>query len=167
MLIQQKTGNINSNVTNDKTIDWLALEWYETGKRILHKKTNAGKEVVLKFLKENPELREGDILSQDENSVIVVTIKPCEAIVIRARDNFEVASVCYEIGNKHLPLFYDENELLVPYEAPLFKLLKASGYEVNKENRKLISPLKTTVAAHGNSSLFNKILQLTSSSPDE
>lgn len=162
MLIKQKIGNINS-YTGNNTIDWLALEWYETSKRILHKKTNTGREIVLKFLKKNPELNEGDILWQDEHTLIAVTIKPCDVIVIKPKNNFEVASVCYEIGNKHLPLFYEDDELLVAYEAPLFGWLQASGYQVNNENRKLINALKTTVASHVNTSnsLFNKILQIT------
>ncbi len=80
-----------------------------------------------------------------------------------------MASVCYEIGNKHLPLFYESDELLVPYEDPLFRLLAAGGFNPVREKRKLLQPLKTTVAAHGHnggSSLFSKILQLTTPSAD-
>lgn len=168
MLIQQKIGNINSFPVGNKAIDWLIVEWYETNKRILHKKTKAGIAITLKFLKENPELTEGDILWQDENKLVAIEINSCEAIVIRPKNNFEIASVCYEIGNKHLPLFYEENEFIVAYDAPLFRLLQAAGYVVSKENRKLLNGLKTTVTPHGNGSfsLFNKIVQLTTSSPD-
>ena len=59
-----------------------------------------------------------------------------------------MASVCYEIGNKHLPLFYENDELLVPFELPLFRLLEAQGYDVRQEERKLLQPLKTTVSPH-------------------
>jgi urease accessory protein len=45
MIIQQKIGNINSASISNRSIDWLALEWYETSKRILRKKTKAGKEI--------------------------------------------------------------------------------------------------------------------------
>ena len=77
-----------------------------------------------------------------------------------------MASVCYEIGNKHLPLFYEAEEVLVAYEAPLFRLLAASGYEVSAGKRKLIHPLKTSVAAHehqgkNSETLFSKIMRLT------
>jgi urease accessory protein len=76
-----------------------------------------------------------------------------------------MASVCYEIGNKHLPLFYESDELLVPFELPLFRLLSAQGYDVKQEERKLLQPLKTTVSPHehGGSSLFSKIMKLTTS----
>jgi hypothetical protein len=58
MIIQKKSGNINSININNRTIDWLSLEWHETNKRILRKKTKSGKEVLLKFLNENPSLTE-------------------------------------------------------------------------------------------------------------
>ena len=79
---------------------------------------------------------------------------------------YEMAYICYEIGNKHLPLFYENNQLMIPYEAPLLRVLQASGLKRLIEHRKLLHQLKTTVSPHGHSdgkSLFSKILQLTSS----
>jgi urease accessory protein len=166
MIIQKKIGNIDSISTGNRSIDWLALEWYETSKRILRKKTNAGKEVSLKFLDKNPALTEGDILYDDEQTVIAVTILPCDVIAIKPKNMFEMASVCYEIGNKHLPLFYENVELLVPFELPLLRLLGAQGYDVKQDKRKLLQPLKTTVSPHshpGGETLFSKIMKLTAS----
>lgn len=166
MLIQHKAGHLVLTTGNKKDIDWLALEWYETGKRILRKRTKAGKEVSLKFLDKNPALTEGDILYEDEKTIIAVTILPCEVIAIKPTNMFEMASVCYEIGNKHLPLFYENDELLVPFELPLFRLLEAQGYEVKQDKRKLLQPLKTTVSPHAHLSgetLFSKIMKLTTS----
>jgi urease accessory protein len=163
MLIQQKTGNLNSHPINHKTIDWLALHWFETNKRIQRKITNAGKEIALKFLQENPSLTQGDILFEDEQTIIAIEVLPCACLVIAPKNMFEMASVCYEIGNKHLPLFFEHNELLIPFELPLYKLLTAQGYEVKQEQRKLLQPLKTTVSPHGsnNETLFSKIMKLT------
>ena len=42
MLIQRKLGNIATSSSNKNT-DWLALEWYEANKRIMGKRTEAGK----------------------------------------------------------------------------------------------------------------------------
>lgn len=168
MLVNQKTGNIHSFDVANRTIDFVLIEWYEANKRILHKTTQSGKEVVLKFLNETQNLAEGDILFSDETTIIVVNIQPCEAIIISPSTMSEMAAVCYEIGNKHLPLFYDNNNLLIPFDAPIFKLLTAAGYKPKVENRKLLNQLKTTVSPHGRSenkqTLFSKILQLTSSS---
>ena len=170
MLIQEKIGNIATTNVDESTIDWLFIEWFEANKRILHKKTFSGKNVVLKFLQKNPELTQGDILFSGENSTIVVNIKECEAIVIKPQSMFEVANICYEIGNKHLPLFYQNNELLVVLDMPLFKLFEKANYSVTIEKRKLINPLKTSVTAHthtiGNESFFSKIIKLTTPSSE-
>lgn len=165
MLVQYTIGNIGSCPVNHKTIDWLALHWFETNKRIQRKRTNGGREIALRFLQGNPSLTQGDILYQDEQTIIAIEVLPCECLSIAPKDMFEMASVCYEIGNKHLPLFFEHDELLVPFEMPLFKLLTAQGYAVKQEKRKLLQPLKTTVAPHGNSSetFFSKIMKLTTS----
>ena len=167
MIIKEKIGSVKEIDINGRAIDHLELDWYETNKRILHKKSNAGKEVVLKFLNSRQNLTEGDVVFENGHSVIVVSIKPCEVIVIKPGSMYEMAYICYEIGNKHLPLFYEQDELLVPYEAPLFEMLEAAGFSLRKEERKLLHQLKTSVMPHGYSgeskSLFSKILQLTSS----
>ncbi len=170
MLIQQKIGNINSFEINDRSIDHLKLEWYETNKRILHKRTESGKEITIKFLKENQDLTEGDIIYQDSESIIIIDIVPCDVIIIRPKTMHEMASVSYEIGNKHLPLFFQGDELLVSFEAPLFRMLIAAGYDVKEGKRKLINSLRSTVAPHGHSanggSLFSKIMKLTTSADE-
>ena len=163
MLIQQKTGNINTIAINNRHIDWLPLEWFETSKRILRKQTLAGIHLALKFLDKDPMLAQGDVLYEDNTAIIAVDIVPCEVVIIRPASLFEMASVCYEIGNKHLPLFFEKDEVLAPFDMPLFRLLSSLGYVVKQDRRKLQHPLKTTVAphAHTNSSLFSKIMQLT------
>ncbi len=152
MLLQQKLGNISSlsmDVSIDNlVIDKLSLEWYETDKRILHTETEDGIHVTLKFLNKNPDFKGGDILWHDESKMIVVEIKPCECIVITPRDVVEASSVCYEIGNRHLPLFYEGNDLLTPYDPPLYRLLEALGYVLKIEERKLNSRFRTTVLPH-------------------
>lgn len=152
MVIQEKFGNIKDHGV-DKIIDKLQLEWHETNKRILHKKTTSGKEIILKFLKENQQLTEGDILFEDDATIIAIEILPCDAIIVKTKTVFEIAAACYEIGNRHLPLFYFNDELLIAFEAPLYNLLLLAGYDVERGERKLITPLKTSVKAHASLSL--------------
>ena len=161
MLIQHKIGNINTYPIPHKSIDWLALEWFETNKRIQRKRTASGRDISLKFMQENPALTQGDVLFEDETTIIAVEVLACSCIVISPKNMFEMASVCYEIGNKHLPLFFENDEVLVPFEMPLSRLLTAQGYLIKQEDRKLIQPLRTTVSPHGNETLFTKIMKLT------
>ena len=148
MLIQQKIGNLKDFNNNHRSVDWLDLEWFEMNKRILTRTTRGGILLNLKFLGENPQYTEGDILFENGETIIAVSILPCEVIVIKPRNTDEIASACYEIGNRHLPLFMDDNHLLVPFEVPLFKILTDSNYIVLKENRQLLKQLKTTISPH-------------------
>lgn len=165
MVITEKAGNLNTLELGERSIDKLQLEWFETNKRILHKLTSGGQKISIKFLQGNPDWKENDVVFADDKTIIVIEILPCDAIVITPSTVMEAAAISYEIGNKHLPLFFHQNELLIPYDAPLFRLLQANGYTMNIEQRKLQHPLKTSVSPHGHSdngsSLFNKILRLT------
>ena len=171
MLIQQKVGNIRSFEITGMVIDTVPLEWYEVNKRILHKSSVAGTRVTLKFLKEDPAFSQGDIVFVSDELVIMIDILPTDSIVITPSTMHEMASLCYEIGNKHLPLFVDNDVVLVPYEEPLFRWLTVSGFRPFRELRKLLTPLKTTTMAHshvpGSSTLFSKIMQLTKNLTDE
>ena len=148
MLIQKKIGNLKDIDTHQRPVDWLDLEWFEMNKRILTRTSRDGTLLNLKFLGENPQYTEGDVLFVDESCIIAIHILPCEVIVIKPRNAYEIAAVCYEIGNRHVPLFMDDTNLLVPFEVPLFKILSDSNYVVLKENRQLLKQLKTSVLPH-------------------
>ena len=167
MLIQEKIGNLTSFALDGRRLDLLPVEWYETNKRIMRRPTRGGRELALKFLQESPALGERDVLYADDQTVIAVEILPCETLVIPMTTPQDIASICYEIGNRHLPLFIEAGELLVPAEEPLYHWLTASGYDVRREDRKLLHPLRSTIAAHshpdssgGRGSLFSRIMQI-------
>jgi len=165
MIIQQTIGNTKTQSIEGLEIDLLEIEWFETTKRIQRKRTNSGVEVAIKFIQEGQRLNQDDILYQDDKKVIVVNIKPCEAIVMTPLSLLEMGTICYEIGNKHLPLFIQNDQIMMPFEMPMFRWLEASGYKPEKQEIKLLHLLKSNVAphGHGNSSLFTKILNMASS----
>jgi len=80
----------------------------------------------------------------------------------------EMGTVCYEIGNKHVPIFIQNDQIMIPFEEPLLRWLDASGYRPVKEMRQLKSMLKSTDASHGHAhahdheTLFTKITNLAS-----
>ncbi|HCA05783.1 urease accessory protein UreE [Chryseobacterium sp.] len=163
MIINQTIGNLSEN-PSAKNIDYLDLEWFETTKRIQLKKTRLGTDVAIKFLREGQRLREGDILFEDEENIIAVNVLETEAIVMSPDSLLEMGTVCYEIGNKHIPLFIQEDKVLLPFEMPMFRWLEASGFKPEKHTVKLLNLLKSNVEPHGHgslgSSIFNKILKM-------
>jgi urease accessory protein len=165
MLIKEILGNTAQQSLAKLKIDLLEIEWYEATKRIQRKTSNGGTDLSIKFLKEGQRLYDGDILYQDDEKAIVVRIKPCEAIVIKPKTMLQIGTVCYEIGNKHMPLFIQEEMVLMPFEMPMFRWLEAAGYQPSKEEHQLLNLLKSNVEPHGHSgnvSLFSKIINIAS-----
>ena len=165
MIIKETLGNIYVEDLKSLIVDHVELEWHETNKRIFNKKTNKGDEIIFRFLNNHKQLTEGDIIYIDEHRLIIINILPCKTIIIQPKNMIEMAGVCYEIGNKHLPLFIDGDKLQMPYDEPVFKLLKGSGYSIDTGIRKLTHPLKTSVMPHKGhlegKSLFSRILKMT------
>ncbi|UCJ10233.1 urease accessory protein UreE [Chitinophaga pendula] len=166
MMVQSITGNIADHPADNRQHDKLSLHWYETTRRIQRKHTAQGREIALKLFKEGHRLRQGDILYIDDQIIISVDILPCETIVITPRSLLEMGTVCYEIGNKHLPIFIQDDQVLIPAEGPLFRWLHANGYAPVLEQRQLTNMLRSEVTphAHGSagSSLFSRIMQIAS-----
>lgn len=162
MVVKEILGNITRDRKADRSIDLIQIEWYEATKRIQRLRSDAGVEVAIKFLKEGQRLREGDILMESPEKLLVVHIKPCEAIVIQPESMLEMGTVCYEIGNKHMPLFIQGDEVLMPFEMPMYRWLEASGYKPTRHERQLLHLLKSNVEPHqhGGTSLFSKIMNL-------
>ncbi|CAA7195856.1 urease accessory protein UreE [Chryseobacterium potabilaquae] len=163
MIINETIGNLIQNPTT-KPVDYLDLEWFETTKRIQRKKTRLGIDIAIKFLREGQRLREGDILFEDNEKVIAVNIMETEAIVMSPVSLLEMGTVCYEIGNKHIPLFIQDDKVLLPFEMPMYRWLEASGFKPEKQFVKLLNLLKSNVEPHGHGSLgstiFTKILKM-------
>ena len=87
----------------------MEIEWHEAFKKIHRKTTDTGREVGIRLddsvLTEG--LYEGKVIYMDENLVIAVRTPPCEVIRVTVEPDhrFMTAKVCYEIGNRHAPLF--------------------------------------------------------------
>lgn len=163
MIINEIEGSLREFDITNRFVDYLEIEWFESTKRIQRKKSKNGQEVAIKFLKEGKRLKHEDVIYADDQKIIVVDIIPCDAIVVKPKSLLEMGSVCYEIGNKHLPMFIQNDEVLIPFEEPIFKWLSASGYDTEKVFTRLTNIVNSTVQPHGHSessSLFFKIMNI-------
>ncbi len=164
MIIQEVIGNRKNVLLETKKIDLLQIEWFEVGKRVQRRHTQEGREISIKFLKEGQRLSQDDILFISEDYAVVVDVLPCDAIIVHPHSLIEMGRVCYEIGNKHLPMFIENGEVLLPFEEPIYRWLLAGFQSVRKENIKLLNMLNANVS-HGhreNPSLFSKVIGLVS-----
>ncbi|MDO5640506.1 MAG: urease accessory protein UreE [Neisseria sp.] len=126
--------------------DTVSLQWFEADRRILRKTSAGGRDVAFRLLKEGQRLRHGDVVYLDHSLVITVAIEPSEVMVLSPQTLPEMARACYEIGNKHTPLFLDGDELLLPYDKPLFEWLAAAGFAPRRDQRRLSEQLRANSA---------------------
>ncbi|MDF2985191.1 MAG: Urease accessory protein UreF [Eubacterium sp.] len=131
-------------------IDCVEVEWYEVSKKILHKISRKGIDVGIKLNIDRP-LKHGDILSIEGNTALLVEIPECECIALKPETTVMMGKACYEIGNRHSPLFYQEERLLIPYDSPLLAALQKCGFEAYKCSARLISPLGGQSSGHSHS----------------
>ena len=114
--------------TPTKQVDRLSLEWYETTKRIQRVRTDLGTELGLRFMGTTMRLQEGDVLYEDAEKLVVVHIKPCKAICMQPASIQDMAVLCFELGNKHLPVFLQDGEVCLPYEDAIYRWLLKTSY---------------------------------------
>lgn len=87
----------------------------------------------------------GIYFSRMMKKIVVVRIDACESLSIRPQNVLEAAFISAEIGNKHLPLFHNGEELLLPYEKPMHQWLIAQGYQPSIAERQLLHPFTANV----------------------
>lgn len=128
MLVEKLLGALSDAAFRDKTVDYVDFEWHEAFKKLHRKVSRAGREMALRF--DDGILRRGlkqdDVVAVERDTVVAVNLLPCEVLVITADDHRKAAKVCYEIGNKHAPLFYGPNqgEFMTPYDKTIATLMQ-------------------------------------------
>lgn len=128
MLCNQILGTLRSINTSGKILEYVDIEWHEAFGKIHRKTTDHGTEVGIRM--DDSVLTRGllqdDVIYMDEERIIAVHTPPCEIIRIFVEDGHEkmTAKVCYEIGNRHAPLFWGEdNSFITIYNEPMLTML--------------------------------------------
>jgi urease accessory protein len=141
---------VDQLVLQGSKVDFLEVEWYETAKSRMRKRTLNGVEILLDR-SDRSSLQDGDLLYVSDEVAIKLRISPCHCIVLRPATLPEAGRICFDIGNKHLPIFLTEqNEICLAYDANLFDMLGGAGYEPVIEER-VLYPYEM-VKAYGNKS---------------
>ena len=136
MIVEKVIGNIKDMGIGELRRDYVSIEWYEAEKRILHKVSKNGLDVGIRNHEGHP-LQEGDVLWQDEKTALMVEIRECACIALEPATMAEMGKACYEIGNRHAPLFIEGGALLTPLDEPLLAALLKCGFKAYKKTAKL------------------------------
>lgn len=141
MLIEKTIGVLHEPAFADKSVDYVDIEWHEAFKRLHRKTSSQGREIAMRFSDDIlvHGLNQDDVLAVDGDSVIAVNMLPCPILVIETKYHHQIAKACYEIGNKHAPLFFGENsgEFITPYDKTIEVLMHKLHIETRTESAKL------------------------------
>lgn len=138
MIIEEIKGNIAnlSEAERNKHVEKVYLENSDLVKRIQRVTTDHGNEIGIR-LKQPIDLQYGDILYQDDTNMIIVDVNTEDLLVIKPRTLQEMGDIAHQLGNRHLPAQFTENEMLVQYDYLVEALLKDLGIPYSHEDRKV------------------------------
>ncbi len=144
MICQEILGNLQGRSTQ-KTIRRVTLEWFECGKKVLRKELDSGEEIGIRCSRS---LQEGDILYEDAASIVVVTVAPCDLIRTAVTTMQEMGRLCFELGNRHLPLAIAADCVRCPYDAPTLEYLRKLGFSSEKVHEQFAGYLECKAHGH-------------------
>ncbi|MCS4486296.1 urease accessory protein UreE [Staphylococcus americanisciuri] len=149
MIIEEIKGNIAnlSEAERSKHIEKVYLENSDLVKRIQRVKTDHGNEIGIR-LKHPVDLQYGDILYQDDTNMIIVDVNSEDVLVIKPRNLKEMGDIAHQLGNRHLPAQFTENEMLVQYDYLVEALLKELALPYSREKRKVNQAFKHIGHSH-------------------
>ena len=114
--------------------DIVSLNWEARQKCRQRLRTEAGREIGF-ALPTGTRLSPGDVLYRDADVEIVVEGKPEKVFALRPEKREAFGLICYQIGNLHRPIGFDDGVILVPYEPVLEKQLTRLGFAYTVEER--------------------------------
>lgn len=148
MMIERVIGNVRQEENLPRHIERVYLRSELLLKRIQRVKTDHGNELGIR-LKNGEELRDGDILYQDEKNAIVISVLEDEVIAIKPTTLKQMGEIAHMLGNRHLPAQFTNEEMVVQYDYLVEKLLQELGVPYVYEKRKLEQAFKHIGHSHG------------------
>lgn len=139
MIIEEIVTNIrdmDAKELEKRHKEKVYLESEHLMKRIQRVKTDHDRELGVR-LKNPKDLEAGDVLYMDEDNMIIVDVLSDDLIVISPRDMEEMGTIAHELGNRHLPAQFEENNMLVQYDYLVEELLQEMDISFAREERKV------------------------------
>ena len=128
---------ITPSEIDPSVIDLLEIDWYEVNKTVLSRETRGGRFVRL-HRTGGTALDDGEFVYSSPEVTIQIYIKPCACIVLKSTDLNTIGHFSSDVGNRHLPLFWFDDELAFAYDGQLYPALKGKyGNDVVIEMRTL------------------------------
>ncbi|WP_407308958.1 urease accessory protein UreE [Desulfosporosinus sp. SB140] len=147
MLLKEVIGNLQDLDLTGKIVEKIELEWFELDKRLIRRVTDKGTEVGIS-LDGSYCLGSGDVLYKDDKKVIAIELIPTQAIVLEPQTMKEMAHICYQLGNRHAPIFLEGNQILIPFDPTILEFFNKLSIGTKVEKRRLEHVLQPASRHH-------------------
>ncbi|MBZ5752210.1 urease accessory protein UreE [Metabacillus rhizolycopersici] len=151
MIVEEVVTNIENMKKAEiekRHIEKVYLESAHLVKRIQRVKTDHGKEIGIR-LKSPRDLVAGDVLYMDDKNMIVIDVVSDDLLIICPRSLNEMGTIAHQLGNRHLPAQFEENEMLVQYDYLVEELLQELQIPYRREDRKVKQAFRHIGHSHG------------------
>lgn len=145
MLITEILGNrseLSEAELSGKTEEHLVLTNLDLTKRIQRGTTDAGREIGVRLPSGFGELSDGDILVNDGDLLITVSVEPSDVLVIRPESIYQMGFIAHSLGNRHLQAqFFDADSdygqavMVVQYDHTVEHFLEHAKAPFTREQR--------------------------------
>ena len=139
LIIEQIVTNIEQMAKEEldkRHKEKVYLESADLVKRIQRVTTDHGTEIGIR-LKDPRDLVAGDVLFMDDKNMIIIDVLSDDLIIISPRSLQEMGTIAHQLGNRHLPAQFEENEMLVQYDYLVEELLQELQIPFKREERKV------------------------------
>lgn len=151
MIIEKVVTNIEAMDKSEikkRHIEKVLLESAHLVKRVQRVKTDHGNEIGIR-LREQRDLLAGDVLYIDDKNMIVIDVLSDDLLVISPRSILEMGTIAHQLGNRHLPAQFEENDMLIQYDYLVEDLLQELGVPYQRQDRKVKQAFRHIGHSHG------------------
>ncbi|MGX4598649.1 hypothetical protein [Faecalimicrobium sp. JNUCC 81] len=137
MVFNEIVGNINkiSNL-EDFHMEMIYLNSEDLLKRILRVKSDHNREYGIS-LKKGKNLKDGDLLYNENNKLIVVKVNSEDVLIIKPSNITEMGIIAHNLGNRHLQAQFEDGKMIVQYDSLVEEKLKKDNLNYSREKIKL------------------------------
>lgn len=137
MVFNKILGNINSIENLEKYhIETIYVDSEDLLKRILRVTSDHKREYGIS-LENGERIKDGDLLFNEDNKLIVVRTKSEDVLVIKPKSMNEMGEIAHKLGNRHLQAQFSNGEMIIQYDRLVEDELKRDNINYSRENIKL------------------------------
>ena len=140
-------GNLSEFPVGERRVERVSIRSDDCAKRLLRMVTSAG-DVGIRFAGEM-RLRDGDVVFADAERVVAIAVEPDDVLVGRPPTIAAALGLAHALGNRHLPVQIDGDEIVVRYDPLLPAVFAEHETPFARERRVLREPFRHAHAPHG------------------